>query len=197
MTISPSTDAVPPPPPPAPSVDLAWDEAFLRVQSYLRAYGLESLVLLNQITADIIGAAQARAREGGSAAPVTLAMEVTHARIGEWFARTGQQIDWSDERMRAQGRLALIVADLPGRWANYFLSPAPVPPELAARMTLVQLISSPELRLSTMPPATLEFGFLESDAPRLPTRRIWLPLRAMVSWLLVVGFFGVAWAAAH
>jgi hypothetical protein len=182
---------------PAPPADPAWDEAFLRVEGYLCSYGLESRVLLNQITASIIEAARARAREGDTTEPVPLAMEITHARIGEWFARTGQPIDWADERMRARGRLALVFADLPGRWANHFLSPEPVPPELASRLTLFQLLSSPEMRVSAMPPATLEFGFLESDTPRPPNRRFWPPFRALISWMLIVGFFGIAWAASH
>lgn len=43
-----------------PNAGPAWDEAFLRVEGYLRAYGLESHVLLNQITAEIIQEARRR-----------------------------------------------------------------------------------------------------------------------------------------
>jgi hypothetical protein len=193
MPTSQSIDAVLP----AAPADPAWDEAFSRVEGYLRAHGLESRVLLNQLTGGIIEMAQARARQGDATEPVPLAMAITHARIGEWFARTGHQIDWADERMRARGRLALVIADLPGRWANHFLSSEPVPPDLASRMTLFQVLSSPEMRVSTMPPATLEFGFLESDTPHPSNQRFWPPFRAFVSWLLIVGFFGIAWAASH
>jgi len=182
---------------PLSPADPDWDEAFLRVQSYLRSHGLESPVLLSQITGEIIRDAEARAAAGRTDAPVTLAMEVTHAFIGAWFARAGQQIDWANERARAQGRLALIIADLPGRWANYFLSPEPVPAELAAAMTSFQILPGPELSLSNMPPALLEFGFAESGDPVLAAKKTWLPLRSMVSWLFIVGLFGVAWAAGH
>jgi hypothetical protein len=191
------TAADPAEPPPHPA-DPAWDEAFLRVQSYLQAHGLESPVLLNQITSGIIRQARAQAGAAGQgAAPVTLAMAVTQVWIGEWFARAGQNLDWTNERMRAQGRLALIFADLPGRWANHFLSQEPPPAELVAAMASSQLLPGPELRLSNMPPAPLEFGFSESGDPLLVRAKMWLPLRAMVSWLIIVGIFGVAWAAGH
>src|ERR1700712_5750223 len=80
----------------------AWDEAFLRVESYLRAHHLESRVLLNQITTDIIQEAHQRALAHPEEEPVVAAMHTTHARIGAWFARAGNAADWSDERVRAR-----------------------------------------------------------------------------------------------
>jgi len=205
--MSPQTTINPEPPAQTPAereglashaADPAWDEAFLRVQSYLQAYGLESPVLLNPITAGIIRQAQTQAASSGQGeAPVMLAMAVTQAHIGEWFTRAGQNLDWTNERMRAQGRLALIFADLPGRWANHFLSQEPAPAELVAAMASSQLLPGPELRLSNMPTAPLQFGFSESGDPLLVRAKMWLPLRAMVSWLMIVGIFGVAWAAGH
>src|SRR5579863_8664 len=69
------------------AADPAWDEAFLRVQSYLRAHGLESPVLLNQATAGIIREARENPGPAGTE-PVARAMEAAHARIGAWFARS-------------------------------------------------------------------------------------------------------------
>lgn len=179
------------------AVEPDWDEAFLRVQSYLRAYGMESPVLLSEVTAGIIQEARARSQEGAPGSPVALAMDLTQSRIGAWFAQSGQDIDWSNERMRAQGRLALIVADLPGRWRHYFLSPNPLPSDLGEAMKSFQILPGPELRLSGMAPEPLEFGLLEPGDNRLPARRFWVPARVMVSWLLIFGFFGIAWAASH
>jgi hypothetical protein len=176
--------------------DPAWDEAFLRVESYLRAYGLESRVLLNRIALEIVQEARARNLGGEDGDPVTLALEVTHARIGEWFARAGRDLDWANERTRSQGRLSLIVADFPGRWGNHFLSAEPVPAELAGAMSGFDMLPGPELRLSNMAPEPLEFG-LESGDSRLPGGRFRVPARAAVSWLLIFGFFGAAWAASH
>jgi hypothetical protein len=175
----------------------AWDEAYLRVESYLRAYGLESRVLVNRIALEIVQEARARSLEGSKDEPVSLALRITHARIGEWLARAGLDLDWADERIRAQGRLALVIADLPGRWANHFLSADPVPMELARAMASFQILAGPELRLGNMAPEPLEFGLLEPGDSRLPPKRFWVPMRVAVSWLLIFGIFGVAWAASH
>jgi hypothetical protein len=185
------------PDPQAVTADPAWDEAFLRVGSYLRAHGLESLVLLNQITTEIIQEVRSRACGGWAGEPVVLSMELTHERIGNWYARTGQDVDWTNERMRAQGRLALVNADLPGRWPNYFLSSDPVPADLAGAIASFQLLPAPELYVSKMTPAPLDFGFQEPDDPRFPVEKTWPPVRTIASWLLIFGFFGVAWAASH
>jgi hypothetical protein len=182
--------------PPAGPADPAWDEAFLRVQSYLRAYGLESPVLLSQATNSIIDEARSRSASP-QAEPVELAMEVAHARIAAWFTQAGFPTDPAGDPMRAQGRLALVVADPPGQWANHLLSPDPVPEKLAAAMSSLRILPGPQMRPSRMAPEPLEFGILEPGESRLPSRRIWVPMRMVASWLLIFGLFGLAWAATH
>jgi hypothetical protein len=175
----------------------SWDEAFVRVESYLQAYGLTSRMLLNQITAAIIDEARAKVQTEPDADPVRIAMELTQSRIGAWLAQSGQQVDWTNEKVRAQARLALIIADLPGRWPNQFLSSDPFPAELAAAITSSQILPAPGMHVSNMAPEPLEFGLLEPGDPRLQSKRIWIPMRAVVPWLLIFGFFGVAWASSH
>lgn len=176
--------------------DPAWDEAFLRVQSYLRAYGLESPVLLNQATSSLIEEARTRPVPEQTE-PVGLAMEVARSRISAWFAQAGLPVGSEGEQMHVQGRLALIVADLPGRWANHFLSPDPVPAELSAAMSSLRVLPAPEMRPTSMSPEPLEFGIMEPGDSRLPSRRLWVPVRVAASWLVIFGLFGLAWAAAH
>jgi hypothetical protein len=182
---------------PSSPADLAWDEAFLRVESYLRAHHLESRVRLNQLATEIIAEARARAVAHPAAEPVALAMQVTHAFIGAWFARAGNESGWATDRDRTHGRLALVIANLPGRWSNCFLSTESVPPELTAAMAAFQFQPGPELRFSNMPPAPLEFGFDETTRPSAGKHGPWLVVRAAGSWLMVAGLIGVAWAASH
>jgi hypothetical protein len=181
----------------ASDADPAWDEAFLRVESYLRTYGLESHVLLHQVTAAIIEEARDKARGGATENPVELAMNATQSHIGAWLARSGHPVDWTNDRIRAQGRLALIVADLPSRWPNSFLSSDPFPADLAVAMASSHVLPAPDMRVSNMAPEPLEFGLLEPGDPRIQSKRIWIPIRAFVPWLLIFGFFGVAWASSH
>ncbi len=181
----------------AQPTDAAWDEAFLRVESYLRAHHLESRMLLNALATEIIGEAREQVRANPGEDPVRAALRITRRRIGEWFDRAGLAADWSDERVRLRGRLALVLADIPGRWAKWFLSPAPVPPSLTTALTSGVLQAGPELRFSNMPPAPLEFGFTAPDDLSSLRRGRWHALRAAAAWLSIAGVFGVAWAASH
>ncbi len=194
MSLSLPAAISPSPAPPVPA-DAAWDEAFLRVESYLRAHHVESRVLLNELATAIIRVARARTRPGE--APVATAMHVTHTRIGTWFAQAGLGGDWSDERVRVRGRLALLLANVPALPANYFLATAPVPPGLASALASGVLRPGPEIRFTNMAAAPLEFGF---DNPRdpnsSPPSRGEL-VRAAASWLSIVAIYGVAWAASH
>jgi hypothetical protein len=185
------------PPAPAEPNDAAWDEAFLRVESYLRAHHIEGRVQLNRLATEIIAEARAAAEKNPAAAeaPVGAALRVTHARIGAWLARAGLAADWSSDRARARGRLALLLADLPGRWPAWFLHDAPPPPELAAALASGRLQPGPGVRRSNMPPAPLEFGF--DAGPRAPRVRVWPWLSAATPWLCLVGAYGLAWAASR
>ena len=151
--------------------------------------------MLNQVVTDIIR--EARDTKGQEESPVAAAMRVTHRRIGHWFWQAGYEGDWADARVRAKGRLGLLLGDLPGRWAPHFLSGNPVPAELAAALASGVLKPGPEVRLTNMPSAPLEFGF--TDPVTNPVRRAsgWVKLREAAAWLMVVGMFGVAWAASH
>ena len=191
-----SSEAISGPATPAPAGP-AWDEAFLRVESYLRAHHLESRVLLNQIATEIIQDARNRALANSNEEPVVAAMHATHARIGSWFSRFGDSGDWSDERVRARGRLALVLEDLPGRRPNCFLSNEPVPADLTTALAAGVLKPAPELHLSNMPPAPLEFGFDDPTEPSFPNKGGWSTVREAAGWLAIVGLYGAAWAASH
>lgn len=171
----------------------AWDEAFLRVESYLRAHHVESRVQLNALTTDIVREARARAGD----APVVAAMGVAHARIGAWFAAAGVTGDWADGRVRARARLALVLAEGAVRRPGGFLAAEPAPPDLVAALSEVVLRSGPEMRFSNMAAAPLEFGFKRPEDQTLLQGSRWLALRAAAGWLLITGIFGVLWAASH
>lgn len=153
--------------------------------------------MLNELAHGIIQEARLRATANPAEVPVEIAMRVTHERIGAWFEKAGQVGDWSNERVRAHGRLALVIADLPGRWGSRFLSPEPVPGELAEALKSASLQPGPELRFSNMPPAPLEFGFDDDHGPDSHVRGGWMLVHAASWWVGAVGLFGVAWAASH
>lgn len=170
-----------------------WDEAFLRVESYLRAHHIESRVLLNKLTAEIVDAARAVAVMQPDESAVTLAMQVAHARIGEWMVEALGEGDWTDGHFRARGRLALLLADVPGRCPERFLSLQDLAPEVARAMRAGQLEPGPELRLSRMPSAPLEFPRVDSVGETWVTFSRSAFVRGATSWLLIAGVVGLAW----
>jgi hypothetical protein len=181
--------------PVAPS-DPVWDAAFLRVESYLRAHHIESRVLLNQLATEIMR--QTRALSGNLPADevLGLAMKVAHTQIGQWFARIFPEGDWSDERFRARGRLALLLTDMPGRWSQHFLSPEPLPEELAEAMRTCAFQPGPELHFTNMPPTPAGLLFGDEADPERGARKWYSVIltRALIGGLLAAGLAGIAWA---
>ncbi|MDP3070752.1 MAG: hypothetical protein Q8N18_10705 [Opitutaceae bacterium] len=181
----------------SPPAETAWDEAFLRVESYLRAHHVESRVRLNQLATDIIREAREQARSRPGEAPVTTAMQVTHTRIGKWFGQAGHRGDWSDERVRVRGRLALLLAHTAALPGDGFLSSEPPPPRVAAALASGVLRPGPEIRFTNMPAAPLTFGFDDPGGPNSVRQSRGEVMRAAMVWLSIVAIYGVAWAASH
>jgi|GEM_PF-450655 hypothetical protein len=178
-------------------VPAEWDEAFLRVESYLRAHQIESRMLLTRLTGDIIADAQALAAQMPHEAPVTIAMRLAHARIGEWMQRAMGEGSWDDERFRARGRLALLLSELPERCPQNFLGGETLPDDVRKRIAAAQLVSGPEMRPLTMPPAMLEFPLVEIAEAKWVTFSRSAFVRSAASWVLFITIVGAAWYASR
>lgn len=179
------------------AVDASWDDAFVRVESYLRAHQIESRMVLNRLVNEIIEAAAQIHPTRPGVAPVTLAIEVAENRIGAWLVRAMGEGDWSDDRFRARGRLALLMSDTWRRWPDKFLDPGPIPPEISEAMQACRLQAGPELRFANMPPAPLEFPFDAEDGKTWQTLSRSTLVVAASSWLVIAGLIGAAWAVSH
>ena len=179
----------------------AWDEAFLRVESYLRAHQIESRLLLNRLAVEIIRAARATADvpDAKNADPVALAMREAERRTAAWFSSVlGDAADPDDERLGTRGRIALVMADVPARWPQHFLAATPPPPELIEAMRAAYLEAGPELELTRMVPRPMDFGPIANVADEAwKTFARWPVLRAVFGWLLFVGLLAAIWFATH
>ena len=180
--------------PPLP-IDAEWDDAFLRVESYLRSHHIGSRSLLTRLTTEILDTARNAAPERDGELPVESAMRVAQARIGEWLQSAVGEGTWSDERFRARGRLALLMSGIPERCPEYFLSDQPLPGAEVRQLTNAHLQPGPEMRPVGMPPATVEFPLSELAEEKWNTFSRSTFTRAAASWACFVGFLAVAWAA--
>lgn len=178
-----------------------WDEAFLRVESYLRAHQIESRLVLNRLVVEIIRAAReaADAPEGAGLDAVALAMREAERRTAAWFAQVlGDAADPEDERLGTRGRIALVMADVPARWPQHFLAATPPPPELVEAMRAAYIEAGPELELTRMVPRPIDFGPIANAADEAwQTFARWPVLRAVFFWMLFVGLLAVLWFSTH
>jgi hypothetical protein len=190
----------------APESDTAWDEAFLRVESYLRAHQIESRLLLNRLVVEIINAARATAVQAGGettaaakADPVALAMREAERRTNAWFTRVlGDAVDPDDERLGTRGRIALVLADVPARWPQHFLAATPPPPDLVEAMRAAYIEAGPEMEFTRMIPRPLDFGPIANVADEAwQTFRRWPVLRALVAWILFIALLATIWHFTH
>ena len=184
------------PPPAATSltpVDQAWDEAFVRVESYLRAHHLSSRIQLNALANQILTEARVLAAERPHEEPVELAMHVLQLKLGAWFVRAFNEGDWADERFRARGRLALVLTGMSTQWPGHFLANEEMPNAITAALKNSVLQPGPEIRFSNMPPAPLEFPFDDAEKPAWRTFNEWPFLKGLATWVFIISLLGVAW----
>ena len=90
-------------------------------------------------------------------------MEETRRVISTWFQRvTGEHLP--DDMIEAQSILALLLADMPGKWQQWFLRNSEFPEEFATRLRQAYAEAGPRFRMRTMTPQILELGPVGSVA---------------------------------
>jgi len=164
------------------------------VESYLRAHQIDSRILLNGLTTDIIREARQRVKRPEDGEPVEVAMRIANERMASWFDNILGDETPSGERIGVRGRLALAMTDVPGRWPHYFLRPDPPPAEMVQAMRAAYIEAGPELQFSNMAPRPIDLGPIANVAGETwRTFKRWPVLRAIVGWLIILGLLGACW----
>jgi hypothetical protein len=79
--------------------------------------------------------------------------------VTSWFAEVLQASPTgADQMLSTRGRLALLLADMPGKWQDQFLRPGPWPDEFVAAMRDSYLRAGPDFQLAKMTPRPLDLG---------------------------------------
>ena len=98
-----------------------------------------------------------------------------------WFAEVLQLSPANaDQMLSTRGRLALLLADMPGKWQEQFLRPGPWPEEFVEAMRETFFRAGPDFQLSKMVPRPLDLGPLTtlSNLGKLPY------VRMLSAWLI-------------
>lgn len=158
-----------------------WNAAYSKVESYFHALRVRNKVLRGRIVIQVLQRAMARAVLEHHRSATELAAEEMDHVITEWFGQVLQERPTgSDQMLSTRGRLALLLADMPGKWQDQFLRPGPWPEQFVEAMRESYLRAGPDFQISKMTPRPLDLGPMATltHISRLPY------VRMLVVWIL-------------
>lgn len=152
-----------------------WNAAYVKVENYFHALRVRNNLLLGQLVQRVLERAMRRAPAEPDRSATQIAAEEMDRFVTEWFRdvllvpATG-----TDQMLSTRGRLALLLADMPGRWQEQFLRPGPWPEEFTSAMRDAFLRAGPDFQLSKMAPRPLDLGPITtlSNIGRFPYARM-------------------------
>jgi hypothetical protein len=168
-----------------------WNGAYAKVESYFHALRIRNKPLLGQLVLRVLERAQRRAPAELGISATQLAAEEMDRIVTEWFSEVLQTSPMNnDQTLSTRGRLALLLADMPGRWQDQFLRPGPWPEEFTSAMRETFFRAGPDFQLSKMTPRPLDLGPITTltNLGRLPYFRMVL-VWTLFALLLVVVFW--------
>ncbi len=167
-----------------------WNAAYEKVENYFHALRVRNKALLGQLVLRVLERAAQRAPVEPERSATQLAAEEMDRIVIEWFASVLQEPPTNaDQMLSTRGRLALLLADMPGRWQDQFLRPGPWPKEFISAMRETYLRAGPDFQLSKMTPRPFDLGPITTltNLGKLPY------LKMVLAWtlfaLLLVAIF--------
>jgi hypothetical protein len=167
-----------------------WNAAYVKVENYFHALRIRNKALLGQLVLRVLERAQYRAPAEPHRSATELAAEEMDRLVTEWFSEVLQSPPTkADQTLSTRGRLALLLADMPGKWQEQFLRPGPWPAEFTNAMREAFLRAGPDFQISKMTPRPLDLGPIVklTMLGRIPYLR--MALAWMVFALLLVIIF--------
>ncbi|MGC9942316.1 MAG: hypothetical protein ABSE48_10800 [Verrucomicrobiota bacterium] len=172
-----------------------WNAAYVKVENYFHALRIRNKPLLGQLVLRVLESAQRRAPAEPRRSATELAVEEMERLVTGWFAEVLQTSPTnSDQMLSTRGRLALLLADMPGKWQDQFLRPGPWPEEFVGAMRETFLLAGPDFQLSKMTPRPLDLGPITTltNLGKFPY------VRMAVAWLLfALLLIAIFWITHH
>ena len=174
-----------------------WNAAYVKVENYFHALRIRNKPLLGQLVLRVLERAQRRAPAEPQRSATEIAAEEMDRIVTEWFAEVLQTSPiGSEHTLSTRGRLALLLADMPGKWQDQFLHPGPWPKEFVTAMRESFFRAGPDFQLSQMTPRPLDLGPITklTNFGKLPYVRMALAwtlfalLLILIFWLTHSGF---------
>ncbi len=173
-----------PKPDPAEMAEL--DEAYGKVENYLRACRISSRLHRARLTAMLVNRAiERRVSTGTRQAVSTLAIDEARLLIAAWLSGLLPPRPGDQPYTQAEGFVALYLCDGPMRWPGAFLAPGEEPPGFLDTLRARLVKAGPDLEVSSMVPRPIDRGLLPELAGSARDTFDRFPiLRTLLFWFL-------------
>lgn len=170
-----------------------WNEAYEKVENYLRACRVGSHLQRARLAALILKRVYDRAQAEGAPDRGLSELAVTEVRerIAEWIGHylparaDGRSIGLGE------GMLAIYLCDGPTRWPYAFLDSQRMPQEYADALRSRVVRSGPDLSVSSMVPREIDLGLMpELVGSAMETFESVPIIKTLLAWLLFLGLLG-------
>jgi hypothetical protein len=173
-----------------------WNDAFIRVEDYLRAHRVHNRLQQITILEKVIGRAAARHARNPSLDPTTLAAEEIDRMMDEWFGELLGDKNLPHERIAVEGRVALLLSGGVERWPYSFLDEEHVPPEFAQEMQRRSIQAGPDMTVTSMVPRAIELGAITEVAGQTFEQiEKWPILRVTLLWAVFLSVLALVFYA--
>lgn len=162
-----------------------WNEAYEKVENYLRACRINSRLHRARLIRRILERVATRGAVAEGEPLSTAAIRETQSMMAAWFRRMLQPAADGSDRSIEDGRVALLLCDGPDRWPYAILSSEELPSDLVQEMRASMLVAGPNLEISNMVPREIDYGWFPEIAGDTLEQLGRHPfLKAIVAWLL-------------
>jgi hypothetical protein len=169
-----------------------WNAAYAKVENYFHALRIRNKALLGQLVLRVLERAMKRAPAEPDHSATYIAAEEMDRTVTEWFAAVLQAPPTNaDQMLSTRGRLALLLADMPGKWQDQFLRPPPWPEEFVSAMRETFLRAGPDFQLSKMSARPFDLGPITTltNLGRVPYLKMSLAWTLFVLFLVALFYF--------
>jgi hypothetical protein len=162
-----------------------WNDAYVRVEDYLRAHRIHNRLHQSRLILRILERAARRHEQNPGLNPTTLAAEEAGRLMDAWFGEVLDEQNLTPDRIAIAGRLALLLTDGAQKNPYAFLNEEQIPPEFARAMRRSSIEAGPDLAVSSMVPRPIDLGpITEAAGETIEQFEKWPLLRTLALWLL-------------
>ncbi|MEI6054658.1 MAG: hypothetical protein WCR55_01255 [Lentisphaerota bacterium] len=173
----------------------SYDDAYTKVERYLISLRIENRRILSKLVYVILEKTAQIHHLDLKHDITTLAMDETNRLTSEWCEKVLGIKGTPEKGIPLKGRVAMLLANVPSKWAKYFLSDGELPNELVSAMREAYISAGPEFQKSRMTHRALVFNPATSilaEAYRLANRRPfvkWAIYSAIIFIFILLFFF--------